>query len=84
MKNEILRKCRGCSILKNRDELIKITRVGNDLFINPNSKTFGRSVYVCKNEKCIKALIKNKGIKKALKFNNEAAIKDVENKILSL
>ena len=84
MKNEIIRKCIGCRELNNRENLIKITLFNSKLFINPDSKTTGRSVYVCKNENCIKNLIKTKGIKRGLKFNNDEAIKKIEAELLNI
>ena len=81
MKNIIKRQCRACKNLKNREELIKITLFNDNLFINPDSKTLGRSVYVCKNEECIKNLIKFKGIKKGLKLNNDLKIKEIEEQL---
>lgn len=78
MKN-VIRVCRSCKTKKNREDLIKITISDNQIFINPNSKTTGRSVYVCENPECIKTLIKIKGIKRGLKTNDEAAIKKTEN-----
>lgn len=78
MKKIILRQCKGCKNLKNREEMIKITLSGDFLYINPDSKTFGRSIYVCKNETCIKNLIKTKGIKRGLKFSEGEIIKTTE------
>ena len=66
----ILRKCIACGELKNREEMIKITRehkTGN-VVIEPTSKTFGRSVYLCYNQSCIETALK-KGINKTLKVN---------------
>ena len=52
---QIQRKCQGCLTVKNRDEMIKITRFSNGtLKINPTSKELGRSLYVCSNLDCIK------------------------------
>ena len=82
MKNLIKRRCISCRELKNRDEMIKITKFNDDLIINPSSKTMGRSAYVCNNEECIKKMIKSKGIKRNLKFNNDTLIKQAENEIL--
>lgn len=82
MKNLVTRKCIGCQTLKNREELIKITLYEGDLIINPNSKTFGRSCYVCRDIECIKKMIKSKGIKRALKYNNDVVIQGVHNKLL--
>lgn len=59
----MLRKCVGCGELKTRENMIKITKEfqTGKLYVNPNSKTFGRSAYLCYNQSCIeKALKKNK------------------------
>ncbi len=78
MKNIIERQCRGCKKKFNRELLIKITLNNNNLYINPDSKITGRSVYVCNCPDCILSLIKQKGIKRGLKFNMEDKIKEVE------
>ena len=62
--------------------MIKITKFNGDLFINPNSKTTGRSAYVCNNEECIKKMIKSKGIKRSLKYNNNTVIKQAEAEVI--
>ncbi len=63
------RKCVGCGIIKNRDELIKITRenASGDIVINHNNKIFGRSAYLCYNNSCIEAAFKKNKISKVLK-----------------
>lgn len=65
----VTRKCAGCLQLKNRDELIKITRENThgDIILNPNNKIFGRSVYLCYNKTCIEAAFKKNKISKILK-----------------
>lgn len=82
MKNEIKRRCISCRELKNREEMIKITRYENHLIVEPDSKTMGRSAYICKNDECIKKMVKSKGIKRNLKFNNDVVIKQTEEKII--
>lgn len=71
MKKEVLRKCIGCFETKNREEMIKITRENktNAIFINPNSKIFGRSVYLCYNNACIENSLKKNKLAKFLKAN---------------
>ena len=68
---EVKRKCAACGELKDRSEMIKITKEhkSGNVFVNPNSLTFGRSVYLCYNQECIIKALKsaNKGINKALK-----------------
>ena len=63
------RKCIGCGQVKNRDDLIKITKehATNTLVINGNSKVFGRSVYLCYNNTCIENAFKKNKLQKILK-----------------
>ncbi|MBR1753535.1 YlxR family protein [bacterium] len=69
MTKEIKRVCVACRKLKNRDELIKITKTHdtNNLVINPNSKTFGKSAYLCYNKSCIIEAFKKRKLEKSLK-----------------
>ena len=63
------RRCVGCGEFKPRENLIRVMKNenGGEIVINPNSKTFGRSAYLCYNHDCInKALYKNK-LSKVLK-----------------
>ena len=62
----MLRKCVGCGELKPRENLIKITKDYKDgnIVIEPDSKTFGRSAYLCYNQSCIEA-----ALNKALRTN---------------
>ena len=64
------RKCIACGEMKPRNELIKITKehTSENIVIQPDSKTFGRSVYLCYNENCINTVLK-KGVNKLLKTN---------------
>ena len=63
------RKCVGCGKLKDRKELIKITKenLHGRVVVNHSNKIFGRSVYLCYNNSCIEAAFKKDKIKKALK-----------------
>lgn len=78
------RKCAACKKLQDADLMHKITKnfETGELFLNPNSKVLGRSVYVCKNEECIKLLIKKKRIKFALKTNDLNAVQEIENALI--
>ncbi len=61
------RRCAGCWQVKDRKELIKITNAGAKPVINPDSTTFGRSVYLCYNKSCIESVFKKKKLEKFLK-----------------
>lgn len=57
--------------------MIKITREHNtgEIFINPNSKIFGRSVYLCYNNTCIENSLKKNKLQKFLKANLDEEFK---------
>ena len=79
------RKCIGCNELKQKNALIKITKNHENgrLIINPNSKTFGRSAYLCYNQSCIELALKKSKLNKALKTNatlDKAMLLDLLNK----
>lgn len=65
-KEKDTRVCRACGCEKNKSELIRITRDYKDgkYKINQNNEFQGRSLYVCKNEKCIKFAVKKGRIAK--------------------
>ena len=71
MSKEKLRKCVGCGELIPRENMIKITKehLTGKVIVNPDSKTFGRSVYLCYNQNCIEQATKKKRINRALKTN---------------
>ena len=82
---EVLRKCQACLKIKDRNEMIKITKLPNgNLKVNPSSKELGRSVYVCKNPDCVKVFIKKKKLKTALKYSNMDEILKTEEIIKGL
>ena len=64
------RKCIACGEIKPKSELIKLTKkyTSGDIVVQPDSKTFGRSAYLCYNENCINTALK-KGVNKYLKTN---------------
>ena len=73
MNKEKLRKCVGCGELIPRENLIKITKeyLTGKVIVNPDSKTFGRSVYLCYNQNCIEQALKKSRLGKALKTNED-------------
>ncbi len=80
----IERKCQGCGKILDRKNFIKITLNHGKLYINPNSKILGRSMYICTDQNCIKTAIKKKRIINALKFKNFDEIKEVEKQLLEM
>ena len=76
------RKCAGCGEIKDRKDLIKITRenASHNIVLNPDSKIFGRSVYLCYNKSCIEGAFKKNKISKILKA---PVSEDLKGKILN-
>ena len=76
------RKCAGCGKLKDRKELIKITRenVHGNVIVNPDNKIFGRSVYLCYNSSCVENAFKKNKISKILKAS---VPEDLKGKLLN-
>ena len=67
------RKCIVCGAIKDVKELIKITKnfVDGKVIVNPNSKIFGRSAYLCYNEKCKELAFKKNRLNRALKSSQD-------------
>ena len=78
------RKCQSCNTKQDRNLMIKITKLPQGLKINPTSKELGRSIYVCKNEECVKQLIKRKRIRTALKYSSQEEIERIQEELLHL
>ena len=74
-----IRKCISCGSLKKRSELIKITKdkTSGNVILMPDSKTFGRSVYLCYNQSCIDNAFKKNRINKTLKTGADINKSDV-------
>lgn len=68
------RMCIACRKMKAKDELIKIVKTEAGAEIDENQNKFGRGAYVCKNEECIKVMIKRRSLAKHFKMQ-------VDNKI---
>ena len=67
------RKCVGCGEIKDASEMVKLTKnhISGDIEINPNSKIFGRSAYLCYNNQCVEQALKKNKLNKALKTNKD-------------
>ena len=74
-----LRKCISCGELKTREDMIKITKEysSEEFVVNPNSKTFGRSAYLCYNQNCIEQALKKKKINRVLKISTNIDLKGI-------
>ena len=67
------RKCIGCGKIKPREELLKITKnyIDGNIVIEPDSRTFGRSAYICYNKECQELALKKNKLNRALKSSED-------------
>ena len=73
MTKESLRKCVGCGELISRSSMIKIVKEHStgEVIVNPDSKIFGRSAYLCYNLSCIETALKKNKLNRILKTNSQ-------------
>lgn len=64
-----MRTCVGCRQTRPKKELIRIVDGENGIAVDPAGKMNGRGVYVCPDEECMYAAVKNNGFKRSLKKN---------------
>lgn len=72
---ERLRMCIACREMQDKRNLLRIVKdkEGN-IFIDQTGKKNGRGAYICKNEECLKKLIKQKSLNKAFKCEINADV----------
>lgn len=62
------RQCMGCGEIKNKKDLIRVIRTGEDeILIDTTGKKNGRGAYICPSAECLKRAIKSKGLERSLK-----------------
>ena len=71
------RQCASCREIKNKDDLIKITKdfQTSEIKINQENEIQGRSVYLCKNPECIEKAFKKNKIEVLLKSKHPENLK---------
>ncbi len=77
-EDQIYRKCIACNQLTPRSQLVKITKnkTTGEIKINPDSKFFGRSAYICKNDECINNAFKKGKLFKILHISQDDTLKE--------
>ncbi len=61
IKKKPARRCIACNEQKEKNQLLRIVRTPEQLIeVDLTGKKNGRGAYICKNEECLKKLIKSK------------------------
>ena len=69
VKKKFARVCTTCRQMKSKQELLRIVRTTEKAVeIDYTGKKPGRGAYVCLNSECLKSVVKNKRLDKALKI----------------
>ena len=64
-----LRKCIGCTEMKNKKEMIRVLKTtDNEIVLDTTGKKNGRGAYLCFSKECLKNAMKSKGLERSLKM----------------
>ena len=74
MHNKQERRCVACRNNKNKNEMLRVARFNNEMFIDLNQKGNGRGAYVCKDKQCIELTIKKRLLNRSFKSNLDSSI----------
>ena len=63
------RRCVGCREMKNKSELVRIVRNGDDsgFAVDGTGKSAGRGAYICRSADCFKKAAKSGGFERSFK-----------------
>lgn len=64
----------GCNKKSNKNDLVRIVRNENGVFIDKTGKMNGRGAYICNNVACLEKVIKSKRLERSLKIKIEDEI----------
>lgn len=74
MKHIPERTCMGCNKKKPKQDLIRIVKTDNNIYIDKIGKINGRGAYICNNVDCLEKIIKSKRLERNLKIKIEDEI----------
>ena len=78
------RMCIACRQMQDKKQLLRIVKSKEgQLSIDLTGKKNGRGAYICRNEECLKKMIKQKSLNKNFKMNiDESFYKEIEEEVL--
>lgn len=68
-KQKPQRTCIVCRTTKDKSDLIRIVKFGEEISLDKTGKKNGRGAYVCNDIECIRKLKKSKGLNRAFSMN---------------
>lgn len=81
-----LRKCKGCSQMKSKKELVRVVKSPEgEISYDETGKKSGRGIYVCNNPECLKKCIKTKIFERELSCSvPEEVYRELERKMTNI
>ena len=64
----------GCNSKRTKNDLIRIVRTNNKIFIDKTGQMNGRGAYICNNILCLENVIKSKRLERCLKMKMDNEI----------
>ena len=65
-----------CRQRREKDELIRVVRVNDEIIIDQSGKAQGRGAYLCKNKECINQAQKRKALERAFSGKVDVSVYD--------
>ena len=69
IKKQPQRMCIACREMKDKKDLVRFVKSGEDVCLDKTGKQAGRGAYVCNNSECINKCIKTRALNRAFKTN---------------
>lgn len=70
-----LRQCVGCGEMKAKKEMMRVIKTAEgEIVLDVTGKKNGRGAYLCHNEQCLNAAMKNKGLERSFKMSIDKEI----------
>ena len=76
MHTKLERRCVACKEPKQQQDMLRIAKINDEIFIDKKNNLGGRGSYVCKNGNCIRLAIKKKLFNRAFRMNIDNSIYD--------
>lgn len=81
VKHVPTRKCIHCKASKPKEQLWRIVKYNDEIFVDKTYKAEGRGAYICRDAECLKAAIKARRLEKAFRTKVPAEIYDALEKL---
>ncbi len=71
------RMCTVCRTIKDREELFRVVKNSDGVFVDKDNKIQGRGAYICKTEECVLAARKRTALQRSLSCFVDSDVYDI-------